>query len=317
MTGTAGPSIWMLTPVAREHRDLFLSRLKVQVGECPEPDLLRIIAVLQSEDPREAHRLENDAREVCPSATVLHQAEAGVSRARNAALDHCLGEAAAHDFVVFRDCRSVLGGPFLGALSREPATTSVARTARIIWTEGAGQTKPGRASTRQHLDLLGRPTLAALAFRAETLADARFSEDIGPGETTRIKAGEDVLFQAQVFGARGDWRVRVLPGALFLMPRTDLEAKRILYASGQVHAARTLFLDRTLPAAVRSLAVMRLLFFIVGTLRFVRPGGGEILQARARALASLARPLNALVRGGGARDLPERGAARGKFPISS
>ncbi|MEM6823811.1 MAG: hypothetical protein AAF566_01755 [Pseudomonadota bacterium] len=276
--------IWMLTPVASHHRELFLERLREQVREAPDPRDVRVVAVLQTDEADDARRLEGDARAILPDARVLHQAVPGVSRARNRALKDCLARASARDFVIFRDCRSVLETRYLEALQSAPITTDVARVSKHLWTEGFPRSPASVVSVRQHYDIIGRSSVSTLAFRPLILEGMLFPETMGPGRDTGIKSGEDTMFLSRVFSGRGDWSVRQLPGAVFQMPRTDLTEKHRDYADGQVCVSQILMQDRRLPLTVRTVATLRLGLFALATLRFLRPGGGEIFRARLKAL---------------------------------
>lgn len=274
------PRVWMLTPVAETDRDLFLSQLARQSDAAPDLSRLRVIAVHQSPDPGATEALATKVRGIVPEAEVVHQAEPSVSRARNGAMARCLSQAGPGDFVVFRDCRSLLDRRFVGALATDAGLPDLVCTATILW--GDTVPPPGREPVgfRAHHDLIGRPTLAAFAFRPALLADIRFREDLGPGAETRIKAGEDVLFMAELLALRGDWQVRVIPGTLLLAPRADTNAKRRAYAAGQVYAARTLLGDPRQPRQVRTYARLRLWLFALGTIRFLRPGTMNVFRAR-------------------------------------
>ncbi len=159
----------------------------------------------------------------------LPQAQAGVSRARNAALDHLRGRV---DAVMFVDVAVRPSSAFLRA-----ALVLLADAPLVSAPVAFAAESPVGVATSSRVSaafLVFRGFIWSSLIRMDALGDLRFLADIGPGTPSQHQAGEDSRLLYAIIRRH---HLRSLPFLAGLpvarLPRGDLAAKVARYSFGQ------------------------------------------------------------------------------------
>lgn len=91
-----------------------------------------------------------------------------------------------------------------------------------------------------------------------------FNEDLGPGKNTKLKAGEDVLFLAEVFSKNKIKDYFFYNNLkIFHPPRFDMNLKSILYCEGQVYVHKLIIKSKLMSSRLRLASFLYLNLFIL------------------------------------------------------
>ncbi|MCX4073035.1 hypothetical protein [Aeromonas caviae] len=129
-------------------------------------------------------------------------------------------------------------------------------------------------------DFVGHPYIWSFAFKWKTIAKSRFNEKLGPGDGTKYKSGEDVLFLHNVL-KKINYYVDYSAACVYHPPRTNDYRKYLIYASGQANVIKALILHGDV-FYTKAWASFRLILFVFGSFRFIFHGreGVKIFHRR-------------------------------------
>lgn len=228
-------------------------------------DAYQQIIVIQG-DAQAYQTAQRSLTNTLPKAQTIHQEMAGVSAARNAALMQALAVAADDDRIIFADAGVAYSEDFFRSLAIAPAQQRIIRASHNF-----GRVKlADSAAVGEYVehDVVGAPYIWAMAFSVAICRKLEFDTNYGPGAGSRYPAGEDVLFLAAALKLTG-WRLTQIEGGANHDDASQRLDKRSHYARGQIKVIKRLMMDETNPLPVRIWAMVRFLFFVGGTLRFV------------------------------------------------
>lgn len=164
-----------------------------------------------------------------PGLVVLPQPVPGVSRARNAALDHLQGQV---DAVMFVDVAVRPSAAFLRAALAGLAHAPLV-SAPVVFT---GQSLVGDATISRvpAAFLVYRGFIWSSLIRLDAIGTMRFMADIGPGTPSPHQAGEDSRLLYAIVRRNHIRSLPFLPGLpVARLPRGDLAEKVVRYSFGQ------------------------------------------------------------------------------------
>ncbi|MQP64545.1 hypothetical protein GE253_04215 [Niveispirillum sp. SYP-B3756] len=164
-----------------------------------------------------------------PGVEWLPQAQAGVSRARNSALDHLRGRV---DAVMFVDVAVRPSAAFLrAALVLLDDAPLVSAPVVFAAESPEGGAAPSRVSAAF---LVYRGFIWSSLIRLDAIGDLRFLADIGPGTPSHHQAGEDSRLLYAIVRGQGLRSLPFLSGLpVARLPRDDLAEKVARYSFGQ------------------------------------------------------------------------------------
>ncbi|WP_312841796.1 glycosyltransferase family 2 protein [Stutzerimonas chloritidismutans] len=157
----------------------------------------------------------------------------GVSAARNAGLDHARQHG--YDYILFHDASVFVTDSFVELVNITIAKNLCVSKGVVRWTS----------------DLLSNPVtdfiiadgyanpiydtyVGSYVFNVDFLSGMSFSNNLGPGSETVLKAGEDVVFLNKLFSYAGRVKLPVCKTAFINhLPRPADGSKRLMYAEAQ------------------------------------------------------------------------------------
>jgi hypothetical protein len=208
---------------------------------------------------------------------VSYVAHFSVSAARNRAID--FGIAKGFDSIIFHDA-SILYAPKGCAFFHDNYLAGLARC-RSSFSESISRDQDCETSYCARVVRVGGIHTAYVwtyCFPLRTVC-VRFDERFGPGESTRFKCGEDVLFiRAYLKANKIDKVLEMSDVGVLHPPRPSDFSKHLAYAFGQGKLHRTILLDDRSPAALLDVVA----FFGNALLRVIllRRNARQILKFR-------------------------------------
>jgi hypothetical protein len=227
-----------------------------------------------------------------PEVRIIPVSFYSVSRARNLGLS--MVPLDTDHFVYFLDCDAVPSDGFLEMAKWVLDSDVPFARGRVFWREEESGLPPSGfpgISSRKHVQPMWRVAKHYLwihLIRGDMLSGIRFKERIGPGESTTLKSGEDMLYYYEIVKRNHLTKFMDFPDCHVYHPERPADlSKELLYARGQGAMYRHLIIDLGLPRGARiGLAFLFVLFlgnalFRVATFR--RNGFG-ILKERLRGI---------------------------------
>lgn len=187
-----------------------------------------------------------------PEVRIIPMSFYSVSRARNIGLS--MVPLDTDHFVYFLDCDAVPSDGFLEMAKWVLESDVPFARGRVLWGGEEFGVPPGGshdASPRKRVHPIWRVTKHYLwihIIRGDKLSGLRFNERIGPGESTPLKSGEDVLYYYQIVKRNRLTEFMDFPDCHVYHPERPADfSKELLYARGQGAMYRHLICDLGLP----------------------------------------------------------------------
>jgi hypothetical protein len=200
------------------------------------------------------------------------------------------------NFVYFLDCDAIPSDDFLG-MAKEVLEAGIPfAMGDVFWVrDGAGfparkTVGVSRAKRVKRVWSATRHYLWTVIVRGDMIREIRFNERIGPGETTVLKAGEDMLYFYEIVKQNRISEFVVYPHGLVYHPERPADlSKELLYARGQGALYRYLLTELDLPWGGRLNVLLMFTLFIGNALyrtAIFRHNGFRVLKERLRGTLS-------------------------------
>jgi hypothetical protein len=190
-----------------------------------------------------------------------------VSKARNQGIDYFNNSDGA---IYFLDCDAVPAVELLNYFHDQLSLGHIISSGKIIWCSADGCKKKEIHSMLSDCSIaipsslsLFNTFLGCYCFSCDSIlkTKVRFVEDIGPGDGTMYKAGEDALFISDLIAANNISWIQFKPSVSVSHPlRPSDNSKEILYARGQVHTYKIIIYNNY-PLSMRCIAFSYLFMF--------------------------------------------------------
>jgi hypothetical protein len=252
----------ILCPVIFDEAERFATRMARILQDLNAANFnYKVLIVLQSKtaDNGPLERLA-----LHPNVIVRRTARYSVSHARNVALEHV--RKSSENYVYFLDASVVPTEDFWYLFKENAASQLSAWVCSINWTDLAPKTNGFGSHIRGLGYLFPKMYVWACVFRADVVGDTRFDEDVGPGENTTTKSGEDFLFVQDILVNRNIRQLPYYPTVVVNHPpRPEDFSKHLTYAGGQGRMYRRLLLSPA-PISFKAVYAMYAFFFLVNGL---------------------------------------------------
>lgn len=161
---------------------------------------------------------------------VIFIKESCLSKARNTGLEFLVNKDFSH--ILFHDSRITLGTSFCTFISQPTHESNHVKSGKVIWKSPHTTTMTGKIK-KVKPNIFKNTYIGSYHLPIALIKELKFNEKVGPGKTTTLKAGEDVLFLEAFLRQNNTTFVIEAKNALIFHPPRDNEKKRIEYAQGQ------------------------------------------------------------------------------------
>jgi glycosyltransferase involved in cell wall biosynthesis len=200
---------------------------------------VKILMVYQSKNSEEAIDEFFLSPEVILHRTTLF----GVSAARNTGLKYARSEG--YDYIIFHDASLSYSEKFVDLINLTISQNMEITKGKMQWVAEADTNRPATLHlSKKKTNPIFDPYIGTYVFRVSALTNMAFNEKMGPGESTLMIAGEDLLFLYQLFEGRIPFIVDYSEQAIVEHPtRPSDNSKQLAYAESQGVLLRWLLME--------------------------------------------------------------------------
>jgi hypothetical protein len=161
-----------------------------------------------------------------------------VSHARNAGLQYAVDEG--FDYIYFHDSSIVVSDQFCWLVNASVKQSLDVSVGALKWERSSKLMCSSLRLSNKCIRPILDHCVSRYIFKVDFVKGVRFRENMGPGEFTCIKAGEDVVFLTQLFRGKNKKIPYSDRAIVFHPPRPTDNSKQLAYAEAQGGVARWL-----------------------------------------------------------------------------